>query len=77
VSRSRSNLGAVAADMRGGDSRRLIGGPLKKGAHGGNMVSPVLNIPPEEVIPLETLRLGLRGDTLKEVLLDGERAPAT
>ncbi len=31
------------------------------------------NIPPEEVIPLETLRLGLRGDTLKEVLL-GERA---
>src|SRR5947199_757335 len=33
------------------------------------------NIPPEEVIPLETLRLGLRGDTLKEVLL-GEQ-PAT
>src|SRR3989442_373209 len=30
------------------------------------------NIPPEEVIPLETLRLGLRGDTLKEVLLAGE-----
>jgi phosphosulfolactate synthase len=29
------------------------------------------NIPPEEVIPLETLRLGLRGDTLREVLLDG------
>jgi phosphosulfolactate synthase len=29
------------------------------------------NIPPEEVIPLETLRLGLRGDTLKEVLLGG------
>jgi len=27
------------------------------------------NIPPEEVIPLETLRLGLRGDTLKELLL--------
>jgi phosphosulfolactate synthase len=27
------------------------------------------NIPPEEAIPLETLRLGLRGDTLKEVLL--------
>src|SRR3954447_15512775 len=27
------------------------------------------NSPPEEVIPLETLRLGLRGDTLKEVLL--------
>lgn len=34
------------------------------------------NIPPEEVIPLETLRLGLRGDTLKEVLL-GDRAPAS
>jgi phosphosulfolactate synthase len=30
------------------------------------------NIPPEEVIPLETLRLGLRGDTLKEVLLGGD-----
>jgi phosphosulfolactate synthase len=27
------------------------------------------NIPPEEVIPLETLRLGLRGDTLKQILL--------
>jgi phosphosulfolactate synthase len=27
------------------------------------------NIPPEEVVPLETLRLGLRADTLKEVLL--------
>jgi phosphosulfolactate synthase len=27
------------------------------------------NIPPHEVIPLETLRLGLRSDTLKEVLL--------
>ncbi len=33
------------------------------------------NIPPDEVIPLETLRLGLRGDTLKEVLLDGDRTP--
>src|SRR5205085_12282119 len=33
------------------------------------------NIPPEEVIPLETLRLGLRGDTLKEVLL-GDASPA-
>jgi len=29
------------------------------------------NIPPEEVSPLEALRLGLRGDTLKEVLLGG------
>lgn len=28
------------------------------------------NIAPEEVIPLETLRLGLRGDTLKELLQD-------
>jgi phosphosulfolactate synthase len=34
------------------------------------------NIPPDEVIPLETLRLGLRGDTLKEVLLGGEPEPA-
>jgi phosphosulfolactate synthase len=33
------------------------------------------NIPPDEVIPLETLRLGLRADTLKEVLLR-EREPA-
>ena len=32
------------------------------------------NIPPDEVIPVETLRLGLRGDTLKEVLLS--TAPA-
>jgi phosphosulfolactate synthase len=32
------------------------------------------NIPPEEVIPLETLRLGLRADTLKEVLLRDELA---
>ena len=31
------------------------------------------NIPPEEAIPLETLRRGLRADTLKEVLL-GDRA---
>jgi phosphosulfolactate synthase len=36
------------------------------------------NIPPDEVIPLATLRLGLRGDTLKEVLLgDGAAAPAS
>ncbi|HET7129521.1 MAG TPA: phosphosulfolactate synthase [Gaiellaceae bacterium] len=34
------------------------------------------NIPPEEVIPLETLRLGLRGDTLKEVLLGDADAVA-
>jgi phosphosulfolactate synthase len=33
------------------------------------------NIPPEEVIPLETLRLGLRGDTLKQILLADEPAP--
>jgi phosphosulfolactate synthase len=32
------------------------------------------NIPPEEVISLETLRLGLRGDTLKEVLLGSDAA---
>jgi phosphosulfolactate synthase len=35
------------------------------------------NIPPDEVIPLETLRLGLRGDTLKEVLLGSQRAART
>jgi phosphosulfolactate synthase len=34
------------------------------------------NIPPDEVIPLETLRLGLRGDTLKEVLLGDAGTPA-
>jgi phosphosulfolactate synthase len=34
------------------------------------------NIPPEEVIPLETLRLGLRADTLKEVL-SGSHAAAS
>jgi phosphosulfolactate synthase len=34
------------------------------------------NIPPDEVIPLETLRLGLRGDTLKEVLLGNKPAAA-
>jgi phosphosulfolactate synthase len=32
------------------------------------------NIPPDEVIPLETLRLGLRADTINEVLLR-EEAP--
>src|SRR4030095_16498889 len=32
------------------------------------------NIPPDEVIALETLRLGLRADTLKEVLLGDEPA---
>jgi phosphosulfolactate synthase len=35
------------------------------------------NIRPEEVIPLETLRLGLRGDTLKEVLLGDDADVAT
>jgi phosphosulfolactate synthase len=34
------------------------------------------NIPPEEVIPLETLRRGLRSDTAKEVLLREQPAPA-
>jgi phosphosulfolactate synthase len=34
------------------------------------------NIPPDEVIALETLRLGLRGDTLKEVLLGNQPATA-
>ena len=32
------------------------------------------NIPPDEVIPLETLRLGLRSDTIEEVLLSEQRA---
>jgi phosphosulfolactate synthase len=32
------------------------------------------NIPPEEVVPLETLRLGLRADTLKEILLREQHA---
>jgi phosphosulfolactate synthase len=32
------------------------------------------NIPPDEVIPLETLRLGLRADTLKEVQLGNSSA---
>jgi len=36
------------------------------------------NIPPDEVVALETLRLGLRSDTLKEVLLgESEPAPAS
>jgi hypothetical protein len=64
---TRSNLAVVAADMCGGDTQRLLGERLKKGVHGGNLVSPVR----------EPLRLGLRGDTLKEVLLDGERAPTS
>ena len=34
------------------------------------------NIPPDEVIPLETLRLGLRADTLEEVLLSDEQPAA-
>ena len=36
-----SDLTAVAADTRGGDSLWLPGERPKKGAHGGNMVSPV------------------------------------
>ena len=34
------------------------------------------NIPPEEVIPLETLRLGLRADTMQDILLAPAAAPA-
>jgi phosphosulfolactate synthase len=34
------------------------------------------NIPPDEVIPLQTLRLGLRADTLREVLLHDEHHAA-
>jgi phosphosulfolactate synthase len=33
------------------------------------------NIPPEEVIAVETLRLGLRADTMKEILLATEPSP--
>jgi phosphosulfolactate synthase len=33
------------------------------------------NIPPDEVIALETLRLGLRGDTLKEILVGEQPSP--
>jgi hypothetical protein len=58
MSRRSPHSTAVVADMSGGDSLRLPGGRLKKGAHGGNMVSPVL-------------------DTLREVLLDGERIPSS
>jgi hypothetical protein len=43
---TRSNLAAVAADMCGGDTQRLLGERPKKGAHGGNLVSPV----PKEVL---------------------------
>jgi phosphosulfolactate synthase len=35
------------------------------------------NIAPEEIIPLATLRYGLRGDTLKEVLLGGDAVRAS
>jgi phosphosulfolactate synthase len=35
------------------------------------------NIPPDEVIPLETLRLGLRSDTLNEILLREHEASLT
>ena len=35
------------------------------------------NIPPDEVIPLETLRLGLRGDTLKQIHLAEQPAKTT
>ena len=35
------------------------------------------NIPPDEVIPLETLRLGLRGDTLKQILFAEEPTKTT
>jgi phosphosulfolactate synthase len=34
------------------------------------------NIPPDEVIPLETLRVGLRADTLNEILLRDEHHAA-
>jgi hypothetical protein len=41
MSRFEWTIAAVAADTSGGDPQRLLGDGLKKGAHGGNMVSPV------------------------------------
>ena len=35
------------------------------------------NVPPQEVIPLETLRLGLRSDTLKEILFRDHETAVT
>ena len=34
------------------------------------------NISPDDVIPLETLRIGLRGDTFKQFMPKGKRAEA-
>jgi hypothetical protein len=53
VKRSRLDFGAVTADMRGCDSLSSIGDRHKKGAHGGNLVSPVTSyiIPPMSGMP--------------------------
>ena len=69
--RDRARDRALRPDLRGADE----GSQAWFVKHFGPNVN-LGNIPPEEVIPLETLRLGLRGDTLKEVLLGGEPAPA-
>jgi phosphoadenosine phosphosulfate reductase len=55
MSRSRVNSGAGAADMGGGDSLRSLGDRPKKGAHGGNMVSPVLSAPPLPELDFEAM----------------------
>ena len=49
----------------------------KAGAPGGIKLRAYSEgLRPADVIPLETLRLGLRGDTLREILLADEPAPA-
>jgi phosphoadenosine phosphosulfate reductase len=56
MSPRRLNQPAVAADMRGGDSLRPFGDGPKKGAQGGNMVSPVLSAPPLPELDFETMQ---------------------
>ena len=53
MSEVQRELGAVAADMSGGDSQRLLGEQSKKGAHGGNLVSPVRKLPDVEAMSAE------------------------
>ena len=57
-------VGSGERDLRGALEGRagLVHQPVRPLVNLGN-------IPPDEVIPLETLRLGLRGDTLKQILL--------
>ena len=74
----RHGRGALRPDRRDRPRHRQHRGPALRGAAevAAGLVHPPLgrdvnlgNIPPEEVISLETLRLGLRTDTLREVLL--------